>query len=202
MRKLPPALALLSVALLRAGATGAWANSIPPQVTLSSSNRQRLLCQQWRHTELLVQRDLDTARPRELWGNALLDPQAVTGKYWTWMVGSAPTLTRNPNDYDVNQGSTTTWLEVMLGINGSLGDPIGSVALSDVYRGMSSYPAFGGTIATSVSTLTFFADFSPPPSERSLTAFRGFLFAASASALLWGLCLTALADGLEEVAFL
>jgi len=80
----------------------------------------------------------------------LLDPQAVTGKYWTWMVGSAPTLTRNPNDYDVNQGSTTTWLEVMLGINGSLGDPIGSVALSDVYRGMSSYPAFGGTIATSL----------------------------------------------------
>jgi hypothetical protein len=131
----------------------------------------------------------------------LLDPQALTGKYWTWMVGSAPTLTRNPNDYDVNQGSTTTWLEVMLGINGLLGDPIGSVALSDVYRGMSSYPAFGGTIATSVSTLTFFADFSPPPSERLLNAFRGFLFAASASALLWGLCLTALADGLEEVAF-
>jgi len=151
------------LALLAVATTGAWANSIPPQVTLSSSSTGSVYfgdsggnlsfwfsgtAAQCGHANCLA-------------GNALLDPQAINGQYTMWMVGAAPTLTGSPNDYDINQGTTTIWLEVKLGTNGSLGDLITSVSLTDMYGGTSPYPTLGGTIATTTSTKSFLADFSP-----------------------------------------
>jgi PEP-CTERM motif len=151
------------LALLALATTGAWANSIPPQVTLSSSsigsvyfgNSGGILSFWFSGTAT------QCGHAHCISGNALLDPQAINGQYTMWMVGSNPTLTGSPNDYTINQGSTAIWLEVKLGTNGSLGDLIVSMALSDMYGGTSPYPTLGGTIATTTSTLDFLADFSP-----------------------------------------
>jgi hypothetical protein len=94
-------------------------------------------------------------------GNALLEPQNLQGTYSMWLVGGNPTLTGTPADYSVNMGSATIYLEVKLGTNGSLGDFVATVALSDLYGGQSSYPTLGGTIAVTTSTNQFLADFSP-----------------------------------------
>jgi hypothetical protein len=157
------ALTITCLALLALASTGVFANSIPPQVTLSSSsigsvyfgNSGGNLSFWFSGTSA------QCGHANCISGNALLDPQAITGQYWMWMVGTAPTLTGGPNDYTVNQGTTTIWLEVKLGTNGSLGDLITSVSLSDMYGGTSPYPTLGGTIATTTSTLSFLADFSP-----------------------------------------
>src|SRR5580704_2592883 len=151
------------LALLALASTGAFANSIPPQVTLSSSsigsvyfgNSGGTLSFWFSGTSA------QCGHAHCISGNALLDPQGITGQYWMWMVGTAPTLTGNPNDYTINQGTTAIWLEVKLGTNGSLGDLIVSVSLSDMYGGTSPYPTSGGTIATTTSTKSFLADFSP-----------------------------------------
>ena len=100
------AVSTVCLALLALASTGAWANSIPPQVTLSSSTTGSVYFG-------------DSGGNLSFWfsgtsaqcghahcisGNALLDPQGVTGKYWMWMVGSAPTLTGNPNDFTDQPG--------------------------------------------------------------------------------------------------
>jgi hypothetical protein len=54
--------------------------------------------------------------------------------------------------------STTNYLEVQLGTNGSLGDLITTVSLGDMYGGTSPYPTFGGTIVTSPSANMFLTD--------------------------------------------
>lgn len=152
-------------ALLALASTGAFANSIPPQVTLSSStigsvffgNSGGNLSFWFSGTSA------QCGHAHCISGNAALDDssQFVTGKYSIWMVGSNPTLTGNPLDYTVNQGSAAIWLEVKLGTNGSLGDLITSVSFSDMFGGTSPYPTAGGTFATKTSTLDFLADFSP-----------------------------------------
>ncbi|MGA9565445.1 MAG: PEP-CTERM sorting domain-containing protein [Candidatus Korobacteraceae bacterium] len=158
MKKL--ALATACAALLTMTAVGAWANAIPPQVTLSSSSTGSVYFG-------------NTAGTLSFWfsgtlgqcghsscisGNALLDPQGITGQYWMWMVGGHPTLTGSPYDYNVNMGSSTIYLEVKLGTNGSMGDLITSVSLQDMYGGPSPYPTLGGTILDSVSTHMFLTD--------------------------------------------
>ncbi len=154
------AVTTVCLALLALASTGAFANSIPPQVTLSSSSIGSVFFGNsggnlsfW-----FSGTSAQCGHANCISGNALLDPQAITGQYTMWMVGSAPTLTGNPNDYTVNQGSTAIWLEVKLGTNGSLGDLITSVFLTDMYGGTSPYPTLGGTISTSTSTAMFVTD--------------------------------------------
>ena len=157
------AFAAACVLMLTVASMGAWANVIPPQVTLSSSSAGSVYFG-------------DKAGTLSMWfsgtsaqcghancvgGNALLEPQNMQGTYSMWMVGPAPTLTGSPFDYTINMGSTLIYLEVKLGTNGSLGDLITTVSLSDMYGGASPYPTLGGTIATTTSTLAFLADFSP-----------------------------------------
>jgi hypothetical protein len=157
------AVTITCLALLGLATTGAFANTIPPQVTLSSSSVGSVYFANSGGTLSFWFNGTSTqcGHANCIGGNALLDPQAITGQYSMWMVGSAPTLTGNPSDYTINQGSTTIWLEVKLGTNGSLGDLITSISLSDMYGGISPYPTMGGSFATTTSTQSFLADFSP-----------------------------------------
>ncbi len=163
MKHLVTAIALVALITVVA-ATGAWADSIPPQVTLSSGSAGSVFfgnnggtlsfwfsgtAAQCGHANCVS-------------GNALLDPLLITGKYWMWMVGT-PTLSGGPSDYDINMGPATIYLEVKLGPNGdgSLGDLMTTLSLDYLYGGTGRYPTIGGTFDTSISTMTFLSDFSP-----------------------------------------
>ena len=162
MKKL--ALATACAAFLTITAVGAWANAIPPQVTLSSSSVGSVYFGNSGGTLSFWFSGTSgqCGHANCISGNALLDPQGITGQYWMWMVGGTPTLTGSPYDYDINMGSSTIYLEVKLGTNGSLGDLITAVSLSDMYGGPSPYPTLGGTIRDSTSTLMFLTDSFTP----------------------------------------
>jgi PEP-CTERM motif len=160
MKKLTVVLA--SIALLGVAPMGAWANAIPPQVTLASGTVGNVV---FTNTGSNLTLSFDgtagqCGHANCVSGLALFDPLSMVGQYWMWMTGGMPALTNlGSGNYSVSMGTSTIFIEVQLGSGGSLGDLITSVTLADLHGGLGMTPQLDGTFLTTTATADFSSDF-------------------------------------------
>ena len=161
MKKL--ALTTACLALLTMAASGAWANPIPPQATLSAGSIGNVV---FTNTGSSISFDFTgtvgtCGHANCTSGLALLAPQSITGQYWMWVTGGTATLSQvTPGCYDVNMNGSVIHLEVQLGTAGSMGTLMTAVTLAGVYGTNGSVPTFDGTFATSMAIKSFLPDFT------------------------------------------
>ena len=150
------------LALLVLAASGAFADAVPPQVTLSSGTNGSVVFTGAGSSVSVDFTGHSTGCPntRCVSGAAILDlgtglpGSQIPGNYWMWIVGGPITLMGGPSDYTVT-ASGTIYLDVKLGSSGSLGNLLTTVSLQDLTGGSGRYPQFDGTFLTSISTLDF-----------------------------------------------
>lgn len=166
MKRLAFATALL--VLLTIAATGAWADAIPPQVTLGPPPPGVLgAAKSIVFTKGVGSSSFDFSGKcggisQCISGSAELDPQVITATYTMWIKGPSPTITFvDPSDYSVSMGTATMFLDVKLGAGGSLGDLLGTVVLTDFYGVKGPAPTFDGTFTTVSSSGALAAIFPP-----------------------------------------
>jgi hypothetical protein len=140
-------------------AISGFANAIPPQVTLSSGTSGNI---KFVNTGSSVDVSFtgtsgQCGHSNCVGGAALLDVgnTQTNGTYTMWMTGGPISLTGGPSDYTVALGPANIWLEVKLGGNGSLGDLIAAVSLTDLTDGNTTTPQFSGDFIATIATLGF-----------------------------------------------
>lgn len=159
------AFAAACLVLLSVATAGAWANSIPPQVTLSTGSNGRVSFTNNGGTidVSLTGTTGQCGHANCVSGTALLDlgTSNITGKYWMWLVGGPFTLTGGPSSYSVDMGTSTLYLEVKLGPNGngSQGDLQTTLTLSNLGSANTSAPGFFGSFWATTSTMSFSSNF-------------------------------------------
>jgi len=160
MKKL--AFATSCFAMLCMVSMGAFGNALPPQVTLSQGTAGQVV--------FANSGGLLTATPGGtvgqcghancVSGTALLEPLGVLGRYTMWLTGGPVSLTNlGSGNFTVNMGSSTLWLEVVLGSGGSLGDLLTRVTLTDLSGGQGTSPQLDGTFLITASTVDFASPF-------------------------------------------
>lgn len=162
------------LALLVLATSGAFADAVPPQVTLSSGTNGSVVFTGGGSSVSVNFTGHSTGCPNAhcVSGAAILDlgtgllGSQIPGKYWMWIVGSPITLTGGPSDYTVTS-SGTIYLDVKLGSSGSLGNLLTTVTLDDLTGGGGRYPQFDGEFVTITSTNDF-ASLFPPKIEGTI----------------------------------
>jgi hypothetical protein len=154
------ALAVVCFGLLTVTDIGAWANAIPPQVTLSSSSVGSVYFASNGGTLSFwfsgTAAQCGAGRAGCVSGTALLDPNGDLGTYWMWIVGSHPTLSAlGGGNYAVNPGAYSTFLEVDLNNGNKL---TSTLSLANVTGAGFGAPQFLGSFTTSSSTAEFYSD--------------------------------------------
>jgi hypothetical protein len=154
------ALTTTCLALLALATTGAFANVIPAQLTLSQSSIGSVVFADNGGTMSFwfsgTTAQCGSGRGGCVSGTALLDPNNDLGKYWMWIVGSDPTLTATGGgNYTVNAGAYSIFMEVDLANGNKL---TATLALANLIGGNFPTPQFDGSFLTTSSTSEFLAD--------------------------------------------
>jgi hypothetical protein len=154
------ALTTTCLALLALATTGAFANVIPAQVTISQSLIGNVVFADNSGTMSFwfsgTAAQCGTGRAGCVSGTALLDPNNDLGTYWMWIVGSNPTLSpTGGGNYAVNAGAYSIFMEVDLANGNKLTATLG---LMNLIGGNFPTPQFDGFFLTTSSTAEFFAD--------------------------------------------
>ena len=153
MKKL--ALATACLVLLVIASTGAWANATSPQVTLSKGTAG--LYSFWgtggQIDFTLTGLSGACGHANCVSGSAILDDglgDITGGKYWMWLTGGPPDLTGGPNNFTVDMGTSTLYMQIGLGPHGdgTLGQIYGTVSLTVLSGGGTSTPTFNGMFTT------------------------------------------------------
>src|SRR3974390_3463831 len=154
------------LALLVLATSGAFADAVPPQVTLSSGTNGSIVFTGAGSSVSVdfTGHSMGCPNARCVSGAAFLDlgtglpGSQLPGKYWMWIVGAPITLMGGPSDYTVT-ASGTIFLDVQL--NGSLANLLTTVTLQDLTGGSGRYPQFDGEFVTNTSSLDFKSLFPP-----------------------------------------
>jgi hypothetical protein len=159
--------------LLMIAATGAWADAIPPQVTLGppptnapGATTSIVFTNSGGNRTFNFNTSCGST-PHCIFGGGQLDPLALDGSYTMWIKGGVPTLTPVPGgfgSFTVDMGSATMFMDVKL--NGSMGELFAQVILTDLFSGgtparPSPVATFDGTFMTLSSSGSFTSMFPP-----------------------------------------
>lgn len=153
------AFATACLVLLVLSASGAWANSTGPQVTLSKGTVGYYSF--WNPGPAidvsLTGTTAGCGHPNCTSGSAILDEgngNITGGMYWMWFTGGPATLSGGPTDYTANMAGSTLFMQIGLGPhgNGSLGMVYGTVVLTDLTGGSTATPKFDGIFTVLSST--------------------------------------------------
>lgn len=164
MKRLAFATALL--VLLTIAATGAWADAIPPQITLGPPPPNA----PGAATSIAFTKSAGSssfnfvtncgAIAHCISGSGSFDPLGIDAPYTVWIKGPSTTLTFvDPSDYSVGMGTATMFLDIKLGAGGSLGDLLAAVVLTDLFGVKGPAPSFVGNFTTISSSGSFVANF-------------------------------------------
>ena len=141
---------------------GAWANVIPPQVTLASGTVGSVVFANTgaNLTAAFTGTAGQCGHANCVSGLAVFDPLAMLGTYTMWMTGGTPSLTNlGAGNYSVSLGTSKIFLEVQLGTGGSLGDLTAALTPTSLNGGLGTTPQFDGTFLATTATGDFSSDF-------------------------------------------